>query len=76
MQSLRDSGCSCIVVNKDLVKDDEHSDLVRNCVMIDGSIIQIHTGRILIYTPIITSNILMQAALHAIYTQLSYIKFL
>ncbi|XP_062570645.1 uncharacterized protein LOC134232676 [Saccostrea cucullata] len=48
---LRDSGCSGIVVKRDLVKDTELTGKVQKCVLIDGTVRQVEEAVIDVDTP-------------------------
>jgi hypothetical protein len=48
---LRDTGCSTVVVRKDLVSDEAFTGTMKTCVMIDGTIRRVPVAEIEINTP-------------------------
>ncbi|XP_062575090.1 uncharacterized protein LOC134236976 [Saccostrea cucullata] len=54
---LRDSGCSGIVVKRDLVKDTELTGKVQKCVLIDGTVRQVEEAVIDVDTPFYVGKI-------------------
>jgi len=54
---LRDSGCSTIVVRRELVPEDKLTGKTSTCVMIDGTVRSFPTARIDIDTPNMSGNV-------------------
>ena len=54
---LRDSGCSTVVVRRELVPDDKLTGKTSTCVMIDGTLRSFPTARIDIDTPYLSGNV-------------------
>ncbi|XP_062615055.1 uncharacterized protein LOC134276789 [Saccostrea cucullata] len=54
---LRDSGCSGVVVKRDLVTDDQLTGQVQRCVLIDGTVRTVEEASIYVDTPYFTGNI-------------------
>lgn len=54
---LRDSGCSGVVVKRELVKDSELTGKFQKCVLIDGTVRQVEEGLIDIDTPFFTGKV-------------------
>ena len=55
---LRDSGCSCAVVRKDLVHETQLTGEENSCVLIDGTIRKLPVARVNVNTPYYVGNIL------------------
>lgn len=54
---LRDSGCSGVVVKRELVKDSELTRKIQKCVLIDGTVRQVEEALIDIDTPFYTGKV-------------------
>lgn len=54
---LRDSGCSGVVVKRELVKDSELTGKIQKCVLIDGTVRQVEEALIDIDTPFYTGKV-------------------
>lgn len=54
---LRDTGCSGVVVKRDLVTDDQLTGEVQRCVLIDGTVRNVEEASIYVDTPYFTGNV-------------------
>lgn len=54
---LRDTGCSGVVVKRDLVTDDPLTGEVQRCVLIDGTVRNVEEASIYVDTPYFTGNV-------------------
>ena len=57
VETLRDTGCTGVVVQEDLVHDDQYLDYVENCLMIDGSVLRTPMAKITVDTPHFTGEV-------------------
>ena len=53
---LRDSGCSGVVIRRDLVSDDQLTGDVKTCILIDGTARQVPVAVVLVSTPYFTGQ--------------------
>ena len=56
VNTLRDTGCSGIVVREQLVKNDQYTGQVQTCMLMDGSIIRVPVANITISTPFLSGT--------------------
>ena len=54
---LRDSGCGGVVVKRSLVSEDQFTETIRPCVLIDGTVREFPEARIYVDTPFYTGTI-------------------
>ena len=57
VQVLRDSGCSGVVIRRDLVEEDQLTGEQRGCVLIDGTVRKVPVARVYIDTPYYRGNV-------------------
>ena len=57
VQTLRDSGCSGVVVKKSLVKPEQFTGKSHICILIDGTVKKVPIAQIDINTPYLTANV-------------------
>ena len=64
---LRDTGCSSVVVKKELVAEDQYIGEYNHMVLIDGTVRKAPVARIYVDTPYLTGIVEAQCLPHAIY---------
>ena len=64
---LRDTGCSGVVVKKELVAEDQYTGEYNHMVLIDGTVRKVPVARIYVDTPYLTGIVEAQCLPHAIY---------
>ncbi len=67
VETLRDTGCSGIVVRRDLVKSEQMLDNVQSCILLDGSILKVPMAKVSIDTPYLTGSVIAMCMEHPIY---------
>ena len=53
---LRDTGCSSVIVRRDLVKDEQFTGKIQRCVLIDGTMRDVPVTKIQVSSPYYTGN--------------------
>jgi len=64
---LRDTGCSGVVVKKELVAEDQYIGEYNHMVLIDGTVRKVPVARIYVDTPYLTGIVEAQCLPHAIH---------
>ena len=67
VQVLRDSGCSSVVIRRDLVGDDQLTGQHRVCVLIDGTVRKVPVAEVHIDTPYYTGHVTALCMTNPIY---------
>ena len=67
VKTLRDTGCTGVVVKKQYVKPEEYTGKNQTCMMIDGSIIQVPIAKINVDTPYLVGTVEAMCMEHPVY---------